>query len=125
MALKKQIVEEFDDDDFGDEEEEVENEEAFMNEEEEQPQQPTQRKPAFRPRPTVEVARTNPAIEVARTNKFAPQPKTIAEDRFVAVHSPAIEGIIDKQTNKLVTNDLWEALARIISSQQRIEESLG
>jgi len=110
MALKKQIVEDFDDD-F---EEELENKEEEI--EEEVPQRQSPQRPAFKPRPT---------IEVARTNKFAPQPKTIAEDRYVAVHSPAIEGIIDKQTNKLVTNDLWEALARIISSQQRIEESLG
>jgi hypothetical protein len=64
-------------------------------------------------------------MEVARTNKFAPQPKPQAENRFVAVHSPAIDGIMDKKTNKLVTADLWEIQAEMLSILQRIEESLG
>lgn len=65
-------------------------------------------------------------VEVARTNKFAPQPKPAPENRYQAIHSPAIDGIMDKTTDKLVNSgDLWQELADIKSALHRIEENLG
>lgn len=102
MAIqKKQIEEEEEDPDFEDEEE--------MFEEDEQ-----------------ELKKPLKKMEVERTNKFSPKPKTIQENRFVAFHSPAVDGIMDKTTNKLINQgDLWEIQAEMLSILHRIEESLG
>jgi pyruvate/oxaloacetate carboxyltransferase len=64
-------------------------------------------------------------IQVERTNKFSKPEQKSVEDRFVAYHVPTIDGLMDKQTNKMVSQDLWEVLAIILSKLNRIEENLG
>lgn len=97
-------VNQADEDDF-DDEEEFEEEDPDFEEEVKQPQ----KKP----------------IEVERTNKFAEKPKQQPENRFIALHSPQIDGIMDKVSGKLFSADIMEILADIKSQLNRIEESLG
>ena len=111
MAKKTNEQEEF--------EETFEDEETDFEQEEEEAVQIKKavNNPARRP--------LAPPIEVNRTNKFAPQPKPAPENRFVAFHSPQIDGIMDTATNKLFSQDIMEVLADLKSQLNRIEESLG
>lgn len=63
--------------------------------------------------------------QVERTNKFAEKPKPEPENRYGAIHSQQVDGIFDRRTNKVLSQDLWEVQAEILSVLRRIEESLG
>ena len=50
--------------------------------------------------------------------------KYAADNEVVAFAMPAREGLVVKNTNKVLTENLWEALAVIINKLEKIERRL-
>ena len=107
---KKQI------DDFDDDEEENIDEEEDLEADEEDEPLPERKKVYQQPQ--------RQPLRVENTNKFnQPQPKPKMEDRYTVVSQPAVEGIFDNKENRVIP--LGEAIAMMLSKQERIEENLG
>ena len=74
------------------------------------------------------IARQAPApvrkAPVAQPMPVQPQPQAPAS-RYTSLKQEQVEGIIDAETKEVIATDLWTALAKIMESQERIENSIG
>lgn len=112
MPKKIKPEEEYDEEEDEEDEEEDEEEDG----EDELAQLPPKRT-AVR---TQRIAQRNP--NPRQPSRQQPEP---LQKRYTHFNQPAVEGIMDGETQEVLATDTWAALADIIERLERIENSIG